>query len=136
MSVKSIRQALEVALNTWASANSVSVAWQNVKFSPSSGTKYVRVSILPADTQNPSMGDDHKRYIGLMQVLIYGDDAVGSSANETLVDSLFTSFARGLSLSAGGVSVRILDSPSVSPSFDDGGWYVTPVTIRYQADVF
>jgi hypothetical protein len=136
--IKKIRQALETALNTWASAQSpaVPVAWQNRAYTPTLGARYVQANILPAETENPSLGDDHKRFIGIFQVLIYSPDNKGAGDAETLAESLFTTFARGESFAASTVTVRILDSPSVLPSFNDNGWYVLPVSIRYQSDIY
>lgn len=136
--IKKIRQALEVALNTWSAAQTpaVPVAWQNSAYTPTLGSRYVRANILPAETQNPSLGDDHKRFIGIFQILVYTPDDVGPGAAETIAESLFATFARGTSFTASGVTTRVLDSPSVLPSFNDDGWYVTPVSIRYQSDIY
>lgn len=136
--IKKIRQGLEVALNTWASGQTpaIPVAWQNRAYTPTIGSRYVRANILPAETQNPSLGDDHKRFIGIFQILVYTPDDVGAGAAETIAESLFTTFARGTSFTASSVTTRVLDSPSVLPSFNDDGWYVTPVSIRYQSDIY
>jgi hypothetical protein len=136
--IKKIRQALETALNTWASAQTpvIPVALQNKSYVPVIGNRYVQVNILHAETQNPSMGDAHKRFTGIFQVLIYAKDKTGAGEVETIAESLFTTFARGQSFTASTVTVRILDSPSISPSFNDNGWYVLPVSIRYQSDIY
>ncbi len=136
--IKKIRQALETALNTWASAQTpvMPVAWQNKAYTPTLGARYVQANILPAETGNPSLGDAHKRFIGIFQVLIYAPDNKGAGDAETLAESLFTTFARGTSFTASTVTVRVLDSPSVLPSFNDSGWYVLPVSIRYQSDIY
>lgn len=136
MSVKSIRQALEVALGTWATDNNIAVSWQNVAYTPIIGTKYIRASLLPAETQNPSLGDNHKRYEGIFQLLLCLPDGNGSYDTDTLADSLLNYFARGQSFTVSSVTVRILESPSVNPSFADAGWYTTPVSIRYTADIY
>lgn len=136
MSVKSIRQALEVALNTWATANSTAIAWQNVPYTPTIGTKYVRASMIPAETANPSLGDNHRRYEGIFQLLLCLPDGKGSADTDTLADSLLTYFARGESFTVSSVTVRILESPSINPSINDAGWYVTPVSIRYTSDIY
>lgn len=136
MSVKSIRQALEVALNTWATTNSKPIAWQNVPYEPTEGTLYVRASILAAETQNPTLGDGHNRKIGIFQLLVYAKEGNGSSSAETVADSLLSYFARGESFTAGTVTVRILESPSIAPAINDGGWYIVPVSVRYTVDIF
>lgn len=136
MSVQAVRQALEVAFNTWATANNVDIAWQNRPYTPAINTMYVRATMLPAETLNPSLGDDHRRYVGILQLLIYAPDGNGSGASEALADTLLTYFKRGESFTISSVLVRILDSPSISGGFNDNGWYVTPVSVRYQSDIY
>ena len=136
MSHKAVRAALETALNTWATDNILPIAWQNRPYTPTVGTKYARAYLLPAETQNPSLGDTHKRLIGILQVSLYLPQGNGAGDAETLADSLCTAFARGQSYIASGVTVRVLDSPSVHPALDDTGWFVVPVDVRYQADIY
>jgi len=133
-----IRQALETALNTWSLDQStvVPIAWPNKSYTPTIGTKYIKANILTAETENPSLGDDHKRYPGIFQLLLYMPDNKGSGDATRLADNLCEEFKRGKSFTASTVTVRILNSPSVLPSFNDNGWYVLPVSIRYQSDIF
>jgi hypothetical protein len=136
MSQQKIRAALETAFAAWATTNTVAVAWQNKPYTPVTGTKYCRPYLLPATTQNPSLGDAHKRMIGIFQVSLYLKLGDGPGAAETLADSLCSTFARGNGFTASGVTVRILESPSIRPAFNDEGWYVVPVDIPYQADIY
>lgn len=135
MSQKAIRAALETELNTWAIANTFAVAFENRAYTPMTGTKYVRVFLLPAETQNPSLGTDHKRKTGIMQASLYMPFGTGPGTGETLADSLAATFERGTSFTASGVTVRILDDPSIAPALPGDGWYAIPVSIRYQADI-
>jgi len=136
--IKKIRQALETALTTWAVAQTpvMPIALQNKSYVPTIGVRYVQANILSAETENPSLGDAHKRFVGIFQILINVKDKTGPGEAETIAESLFTTFARGESFAASTVTVRILDSPSVLPSFNDNGWYVLPVSIRYQSDIY
>lgn len=135
MSQKAIRAALEVALNTWATTNGVALAFENRAYTPTTGTKYARVFLLPAETQNPSLGTNHKRLIGIFQVSLYMPFGNGPGAGETLTDSLTTTFKRGTSFTSGSVVVRVLDDSSVAPALQEDGWNVIPVSVRYQADI-
>lgn len=136
MSQKSIRAALETAFNTWASSNTVAVAWQNRPYTPTIGTKHARAYLLPADNQNPTLGSEHYRAIGIMQVLLYVPDGAGPGAAETLIDSLVLSFKRGQSYTSGSVTVRILETPSAGTGSNENGWYVVPIFIYYTADIY
>lgn len=137
MSIKSVRQALEVAVGAWSTANSnFPVAWENVGYKPIQGTGYLRASLIPAETENPSLGDTHKRYVGILQANIYVKEGDGTATALIKADSLLNYFARGQSFTVGSIVVRILNSPSISTSVNADGWYILPVSIRYQADVF
>lgn len=96
----------------------------------------MRAALLPADTENPTLGDSFNRKSGIFQLLLYFPDGGGMGSSETLADSLLNYFARSESFTSGGIVVRMLESPSINPSFTDGGWLVTPVSIRYTADIF
>ena len=136
MSQKTIRAALETALNSWATTNTVAVAWQNRHYTPTVGTKYARAYLLPAENLNPTLGDDHYRAMGILQVSLYLPDGPGPGAAEALADSLCAMFARGAAFTSGAVTVRMLDTPSISTASNEGGWYVLPVFIRYVADIY
>jgi hypothetical protein len=137
MSVKSVRQALEVAVGTWSAANAnFPIAWENVPYKPAQNTAYLRLNLLPAETENPSLGDAHKRYVGILQASIYLKEGNGTAAATTTADSLLNYFARGHSFTVGQIVVRVLNSPSINPALNVEGWYILPVSIRYQADVF
>ena len=136
MTIKRIRTALESRLNSWATAQSVPVAWQNVPYSPTTGTRYVRAAILPAETQNPIYGPDHRRLIGILQVDIVAPIGSGMGAIDTLAESICTEFARGTTLTQSGLTIIMDYSPSIGPSLIDEGWVYTPISIRYRADDF
>lgn len=137
MSIKSVRQALEVAISAWSSANAnFPIAYENVNYKPAQNTAYLRVNVLPAETENPSLGDAHKRYVGILQANIYLKEGNGTATASTTADSLLNYFARGESFTVGQIVVRVLNSPSILPALNADGWYILPVSIRYQADVF
>nr|WP_295383550.1 DUF4128 domain-containing protein [Pseudoxanthomonas sp.] len=133
-----IREALETRLNTWAAAQSpaVPVAWQNVAYTPTTGTRYVRASLLSGETQNPIYGALHRRLIGMLQVDIVAPTGTGMAASEALAESLCTEFKRGTTLTQDGLTVVMDFSPSIGPAMIEGGWVMLPVSIRYRADDF
>lgn len=133
-----IRTALESRLNTWAAAQSpaVPVAWQNVAYTPTTGTRYVRASLLSGETQNPIYGPLHRRLIGILQVDIVAPTGTGMAASEALAESLCTQFKRGTTLTQSGLQIIMDYSPSIGPAQIDEGWVFLPVSIRYRADDF
>lgn len=135
MSQLLIRQAFEVALGTWATANSVSVAWENVVFTPPAG-KYARAYLLPGETTSFDLTGAHRSYKGVFQVTLYMPQGVGMRATETLVESLDTAFQLTAPLSAGGLNVWIASPMTAGPAGSDADRISVPVSCTYQAHKF
>lgn len=135
MSTKKVRAALETKLNSFATANSLKVAWEN------KGADYtvshIRATLFPSPTQNPSIGVEHKRYRGLFRMLVMLTDLNnGPSAVETLGESLADWFPRGSSLTSGGLIVNIESTPSVSSIMYEGNFVYVSVELAYRADTY
>lgn len=134
MSIKEIRGALEAQLATLA--GSVPVAWENVAFRPTIGKAFLRATLLPAQTQNPSFGGVHNRETGILQVDVYMPTGGGSAAAAAWAETIRGGFARGSSFVNGGVTVRILREPSIAHALAGSDWFTIPVSVPYLADVF
>lgn len=133
MSYVLIRALLEQALN--AASSGVETAYENVPYSPKVGTPYQRATLLPAQTDNPTMGDGFKRERGVLQILLNYPLKAGPSAAATRAEVLRTAFKRGTTFTSGVVRVVIDSSPSIAPSLPGDAWYVLPVSVSYFADV-
>lgn len=136
MSQKTIRAALESRLKTWADAQSpvIPVAWQNVSYTPVSGTRYIRAYLLPAETFDGAITGDYKLYAGIFQLSIYSPDGTGTGAAETIAESLIALFAQNTAIVKSGLTIFIDRTPSMGPSMIETGWHVLPVSIRYRVD--
>ena len=133
MSAK-IRKLLEVQLNT---LGPFATAWENVPYSPQTGTPWQRVNLLPAQTENPTFGEDFRRPIGLLQVTLFYPLNMGAGAAETRAEAIHNAFKRGTTLIDGTLRVLIERSPYNGPGFVlEGSWYALPVSIPYMGDVF
>jgi len=111
------------------------VALPNSKFEPVKGTLYLRVDMLPADTEGSSIGigsggtDD---YVGIYLVNIFApvDDPDGKFAAYTMADTVADHYKEGTLLTYNGRVVRC-ESTSLAPAIrSDDRWQV-PVRIRY-----
>lgn len=136
MSQKTIRAALESRLKTWADAQvpAIPVAWQNVSYTPASGTRYIRAYLLPAETFDGAITGDYKLYAGIFQLSIYSPDGTGTGAAETIAELLIALFAQNTAIVKLGLTIFIDRTPSMAPSMNDDGWHVLPVSIRYRVD--
>lgn len=134
MSIRSLRAALEVALNSISPA--LVTAFENVPFTPTQGTPYQRVNLLRATPENPAIGSGMHRDIGVMQVTLCYPMGPGPQAAETRAEAIRTAFARGASLTSGAVTVHITTTPTIGPAYVEADRYCVPVSIRYHANVF
>ena len=133
MSQTLIRRALETAINTWAAANSQPVQWQNVVLDPEPAA-YIRVFLLPAQTEAPDIQQAGRSYSGLLQVSIVRPIGEGPAAAEALATSL--SSAIGMRQASGGVTVELLQPLSPAAAINEPGRYVVPCSASYSATVY
>lgn len=133
MSSKTVRAILEGRLSSWATTNSVSVAWENAQFTPGS-TTYVRAFLLPAETISQDLKGDHRAYRGVFQVSIVCPINSGPGAAYGLVDSLNAQFPMNGRYTSGSVAVQIIAPASAAPAIQEESYYVVPVSIGYRCD--
>ena len=134
MALVEIRTALETKLN--ALTPTLATAWESVPFTPVVGTAYQQVNLMMADTLNPSLGGNHYRIKGFMQVLLCYPPNAGAKTASTRADLLVNHFKRGTSLTSGGITVIIDKTPSIAPALIDGVLYKIPVSIYFSADIY
>ena len=135
MSDQVVRKLLEQRVNSVSGALASATAFENVAFTPSEGTPWQRVNLLPAQPENPTMGDDFYRAVGVLQVSLFYPRNAGSAQAYAQGEVLRTAFKRGTMLSEGTLRVRVIGTPSLGPGIPAGGWYMLPVSVNYQADV-
>lgn len=137
MSIVNVRAALETAFE--AITPTLDIAWENVPFIPVHDTPYQEVRLLPAEPENPVYGGDFKREIGILQIMLFYPQlptSGGPSEAATRAELIRSTFFRGSTWSASGVSVIIQRTPEIAPAFTEGDWYVLPVRVRYFANVY
>lgn len=134
MSQLKIRQALEK--NLAAMLPALATANENADFTPTTGTPYQKVNLLPAMVDNSTMGINHYREVGVFQVTLCYPISAGTNAAYTRAELVKTQFKRGTTLTQGGVDVVVIYTPSVSPPYQSGDRYCLPISIYYQSDIF
>jgi hypothetical protein len=132
MSIVEIGAALETALASITPA--LDTEYENSDFvAPASGP-YQRVTLMPAEPDNSTFGDNLRREQGVFQVLLYyPSDGTGSGAALARAELIRSKFTRGSTWSSGGVTVTISHTPSIHPALFSDDRYVIPVRIRYWA---
>lgn len=134
MSQLKIRNALETNLAAFATTKSLPVVWENVAAIPSGS--YLKATMFPAETVDPSIGASHKRYVGIFRITYYHNGLnTGMKAVETIVDDIVAYFPRGLELVKDGYSIRIERTPSSSSVGIESNYVYVSVSMYYRCDV-
>jgi len=127
-----ISAALDTKLNTYAVANSISVAWENIDYQPVIGALFIRPTLLPSDTIAIGIGNTSAEdHIGIYQVDIIAPIDQGKGEAFTQADLLATHFARGeLTYNSAKLQIKSVSRGSGSR---DASWLIVPVFINYQS---
>jgi hypothetical protein len=132
MSAVLIRSALEVALAAMSPA--LATAYENAPYAPVVGTPYQRVTMLLAQPANDEFGPVY-REDGFLQVdLAYPLDT-GPAAATTRAELIRSTFTRGASFTASGVTVHINRTPEIMPGRVEEDRFVIPVRIPFYAHI-
>lgn len=132
MSIVAIRAALETTLNGIAPA--LATGWENAPFTPTPGTPYQLVMLMPAPPVNPEIGPGYSE-LGLMQVSLFYPLNAGPAAAATRAQLIRTAFAYASTHTASGVNVHVTQTPEVGPARIEDDQYFLPVRIRYTAHI-
>jgi hypothetical protein len=132
MSAVLIRSALEAALAGMSPA--VAVAWENAPFTPTAGTPYAQVHLLLAQPDNNEIGRAHTEQ-GFLQVDLKYPLGTGPATASTRAELIRSTFYRGASFTASGVTAHIERTPEIMPGRVEEDRYVIPVRIRFYAHI-
>ena len=134
MSLASVRIALESKLNAMTPA--LSTAWENVPFTPVTGTPYQMVFLLPATPANPTMGDGYYREQGIFQVTLMYPLQAGPKTAADRAELIRAAFKRGTSMTSGGITTIIERTPEIGQGRVDGDRWMQIVRIRWFAGIY
>ena len=134
MSLASVRIALETKLNSMTPA--LSTAWENVPFTPVSGTPYQAAYLLPATPANPTMGDGYYREQGIFQVTLMYPLQAGPKTAADRAELIRAAFKRGTSMTSGGITTIIERTPEIGQGRVDGDRWMQIVRIRWFAGIY
>ena len=114
MSQVIVRQLLEQRLASLSPA--LATAWENNKFVRTLDAPHQVATLLPANSENPTMGGGSVqiREYGVLHVMLKYPVGTGAGAAQARAELLRSHFPRGLVLTSGNVRVSIHDTPSVA----------------------
>lgn len=137
MSDQNVVAALQGRLMSYAQNKGLAVAFEGTPFTPDATKAHLADFLLPALTENPSLGRHHARLIGIYQVDVSAPLQSNAVALRVMANELAEHFYRGLSLTHGsGQVVLITHTPAISRIITDKSRMKRAVSIRYQSDVF
>ena len=127
-----IRAALEQQLTTVVGIpGATQRAWENVKFTPTTGAPWVRMTLQPGESRAAIRGDAPVlEFIGMFQVDIFLPEGTGPNAADTLADAVRAKFGPGLDLTFNSVTTRISYSERGVGDLDPP-WYKVPIFIAW-----
>lgn len=137
-----IAEALRFHLGEKAFDPVLPIAWEGMKYTPTTGETYLAPSVLPNRTDLGAVGANApRRFLGLFQVVVCGPMHGSPTTLEDIADELIEHFRNAL-IERNSVRVRVGSfnrSPSLpwqSPAIIDNGWRRVPVTVPWWSDVF
>jgi hypothetical protein len=124
-----IRVALETHLN--GTPGVPAIAWENVSFSPTTGTPFLKPFFQPVLREQAAMASvPPHMYRGLYTILCYQPEGTGPGASQAVVDTLVDRFDSNTDISVGDITLSIRGVQQES-SYINSPWFVTPVTVRW-----
>ena len=141
MSDTLIKAALKTAFNNISPY--IVTAWGNTKPLNASGAEveitngvpYQRVHVLGV-TDNPTLGSDHYRVNGYMQIDLCYQQGKGEYAADTRAELIKTTFKRGYSFTSGGVTVVINKTPeTMTNGRNEGDRFIKTVKVYFFCNI-
>lgn len=133
MSIPIIRKDLEGKLKTFATTNSLPVAWENTAFTKPTSGIWLEPKLIPVATLNRVITGVKHTYLGIFQVNVWCPKGLGFGAGDAIAYSLSVHFP--VIPKSGFVSVE--QTPTVgAPIPDDSGWQIIPVQIKYRYEAY
>jgi len=127
-----VRSALEAALDAMTPA--LATAWEGVGYAPVQGTPYQAVFLMTAEPENIEVGPAYTER-GYLQINLNYPLGTGPAAAEARGELIRSTFPRGATFTASGVTVHIPNTPSIGPGRADADTYFLPVRVPFRATV-
>lgn len=137
MPISILRKALETKLQSFATSNGdIPIAWEDVEFNPVGKPVFIRSEVFKSETLNVTLGDQHYRAVGYLQLSVGVPSGSGPKVAEDLCDKLIVEFARGKEVLRDGLYVTFPKTPYAISAFTTSVTRYYPIIIRYSLDVF
>jgi len=133
MAIVLIKKALEKRLATMSPV--ITTAYSAVSFTPTQGVPYQRVQLVPRRPENPTFGDSYYREVGEFQIFLAYPSNKGEAEVLARAELVQQHFARGTTLTEGGLDIIIQKTPQITGSTIVGDRIIVPVIIQYSVGI-
>jgi len=124
-----IRAALEVKLS--GISGLPEVAWENLTYSPTTGTSFVKPRLVPTVREPAVRGLNPQIYYqGIFRVDCFVPEGLGPSAADDLADKIIDAFEATTDVSHGGITVSIRYAER-EQGMPDGSFFMVPVNVGF-----
>nr|WP_226838919.1 MULTISPECIES: DUF4128 domain-containing protein [Enterobacter] len=122
-------------LGTWADAEGISVAWENVPFTPPANEMYLAVHDMPVTPRTIDLGLRCRTYSGVYQINVVAPAGSGRTSVVALADRVAELFPEGQEIEGRGFTCWIDQTPGVFRGITTSVSYTVPVSLNYRADI-
>lgn len=133
--IPDIASALAARLSTWADAEGISVAWENVPFTPPANEMYLAVHDMPVTPRTIDLGLRCRTYSGVYQINIVTPAGSGRTSAVVLAGRVAELFPEGLEIEGNGFTCWISSQPGIFRGIPTPVSYTVPVSLNYRADI-
>ena len=134
--IPDIAAALAARLGAWADAEGISVAWENVPFTPPANEMYLAVHDMPVTPRTIDLGLRCRTYSGVYQINVVAPAGSGRTSVVALADRVAELFPEGQEIEGRGFTCWIDQTPGVFRGITTSVSYIVPVSLNYRADIF
>ena len=133
--IADIAAALAARLGEWADAEGITVAWENVPFTPPSDGLYLIVHDMPATPRTVDLGLCCRIYSGVYQINVVAPAGSGRNSVFALAGRVAELFPEGQAIAGNGFTCWISSEPGIFRGIPTPVSYTVPVSLNYRADI-
>lgn len=139
MSDRIIRSLFEVRLKAWADARlpKLTIAYEDVVFvPPANGAAYLKVYLLPGNTDSEDLEGKHTSYRGVFQVSVVTTSGAGRGAAGLIADEIAALLPNNLALTKADFTVFVRSPMATAGAIQGDTASSLPLSFQYRADTF
>ncbi|KKY84748.1 hypothetical protein OA44_04155 [Enterobacter cloacae] len=133
--IPDIASALAARLGIWADAEGISVAWENVPFTPPANEMYLAVHDMPVTPRTIDIGLRCRTYSGVYQINVVAPAGSGRTFVVALAGRVAELFPEGLEIAGKDFTCWISSTPGIFRGVPTPVFYTVPVSLNYRADI-